>query len=119
MVQIVNNFNADEKIMKYLDKLAYFFNGHKTLIVTELDLTNRCNNKCPGCCGVNGNGKELSRHQVDLVIKSIANIGGQGVILSGGGEPLISPQFVMRDNWAFFQWAGSYRGFGKTNSREF
>lgn len=94
MVQIVNNFNADEKIMKYLDKLDYFFNGHKTLIVTELDLTNRCNNKCPGCCGVNGNGKELSRHQVDLVIKSIANIGGQGVILSGGGEPLISPQFV-------------------------
>ena len=23
-----NNFNADEKILKHLDKLDYFFNGH-------------------------------------------------------------------------------------------
>lgn len=80
--------------MRYLDKLDYFFNGHKTLIVTELDLTNRCNNKCPGCCGVNGNGAELSRHQIDLVVRGIADMGGQGVILSGGGEPLISPYFA-------------------------
>ena len=97
-MQIVNNFNADEKIMRYLDKLDYFFNGHKTLIVTELDLTNRCNNKCPGCCGVNENGAELSRRQVDLVVKSIADMGGQGVILSGGGEPLISPHFTYAVN---------------------
>lgn len=89
----INNFNASEKIMRYLDKLDYFFNGHKTLIVTELDLTNRCNNRCPGCCGVNGNGAELSRHQVDLIVNGIADMGGKGVILSGGGEPLISPQF--------------------------
>lgn len=94
----VNNFNADEKIMRYLDKLDYFFNGHKTLIVTELDLTNRCNNKCPGCCGVNGNGAELSKHQIDLVVQGIADMGGQGVILSGGGEPLISPHFVYAVN---------------------
>lgn len=94
MKQVINNFNADEKIMKYLDKLDYFFNGHKTLIVTELDLTNRCNNRCPGCCGVNGNGAELSRHQVDLIVSSIADMGGKGVILSGGGEPLVSPQFT-------------------------
>ena len=48
MKHSINNFNADEKIMQYMDKLDYFFNGHKTLIVTELDLTNRCNNRCPG-----------------------------------------------------------------------
>lgn len=94
MKHIINNFNADEKIMQYPDKLDYFFNGHKTLIVTELDLTNRCNNRCPGCCGVNGNGAELSRHQVDLIVAGIADMGGKGVILSGGGEPLISPQFT-------------------------
>lgn len=89
----VNNFNADEKILQYLDKLDYFFNGHKTLIVTEFDLTNRCNNKCPGCCGVNENRAELSRRQVDLIVESLAGMGNRGVILSGGGEPLISPQF--------------------------
>lgn len=89
----INNFNADEKIIHHFDKLDYFFNGHKTLIVTELDLTNRCNNKCPGCCGVNGNGAELSHQQIDLIVKSLAEMDNQGVILSGGGEPLVSPWF--------------------------
>lgn len=89
----INNFNSNEKILRYLDKLDYFFNGHKTLIVTEFDLTNRCNNNCPGCCGVRENGAELSREQIDLVIRSLRDIGNQGVILSGGGEPLISPHF--------------------------
>lgn len=89
----VNNFNADEKIMRHLDKLDYFFNGHKTLIVTEFDLTNRCNNRCPGCCGVKENGAELSRHQIDLLVDGLANMNNRGVILSGGGEPLISPHF--------------------------
>lgn len=89
----INNFNADEKIIHYFDKLDYFFNGHKTLIVTELDLTNRCNNHCPGCCGVNENGAELSRQQIDLIVKSLAGMDNKGVILSGGGEPLISPWF--------------------------
>lgn len=89
----INNFNSNEKILRYLDKLDYFFNGHKTLIVTEFDLTNRCNNNCPGCCGVRENGAELSREQIDLIVRSLRDIGNQGVILSGGGEPLISPHF--------------------------
>ncbi len=89
----INNFNSNEKILRYLDKLDYFFNGHKTLIVTEFDLTNRCNNNCPGCCGVRENGAELSQKQIDLIVQSLRDIGNQGVILSGGGEPLISPHF--------------------------
>lgn len=89
-----NNFNADEKILHYTDKLDYFLNGHKTLIVTEFDLTNRCNNRCPGCCGVNQNNAELSREQVDKVVRDLAAMNNRGVILSGGGEPLISPQFT-------------------------
>lgn len=92
-MSLINNFNANEKIVRYMDKLDYFFNSHKTLIVTELDLTNRCNNRCPGCCGVNGNGAELSRQQVDLIVKSLADMDNKGVILSGGGEPLVSPWF--------------------------
>lgn len=89
----INNFNSNEKILRYLDKLDYFFNGHKTLIVTEFDLTNRCNNNCPGCCGVRENGAQLTREQIDLIVQSLRDIGNQGVILSGGGEPLISPHF--------------------------
>lgn len=89
-----NGFNADEKILKYLQKLDYFFNGHKTLIVTELDLTNRCNNCCPGCCGVKENGAELSKEQLDRIISGLKEMDNKGVILSGGGEPLMSPLFT-------------------------
>ena len=88
-----NNFNADEKILRYTNKLDYFFNGHKTLIIAELDLTNKCNNACPGCCGVKENGAELNKTQIDKIIDSLAGIDCKGVILSGGGEPLISPHF--------------------------
>jgi MoaA/NifB/PqqE/SkfB family radical SAM enzyme len=90
---IVNKFNADEKILHYTDKLDRYFNSHKTLIVTELDLTNRCNNNCPLCCGVNENGSQLCKEQIDRIINSLMDIENKGVILSGGGEPLISPYF--------------------------
>lgn len=93
MITGINNFNANEKILRYSNKINYFFNSHKTLIVTELDLTNRCNNRCPGCCGVNENHAELSQRQVELIVKSLADMDNQGVILSGGGEPLMSPWF--------------------------
>jgi len=89
-----NKFNAEEKILRYVDKLDYFLNGHKTLIVTELDLTNKCNNACPACCGVNENGKELSKEQIDRIIASLVEIDCKGVILSGGGDPLLSPYFT-------------------------
>lgn len=90
----LNNFNANEKILKYPEKLDYFFHGHKTLIVTELDLTNRCNHLCPGCCGINENNAQLSWNQIEKIIPDLANAGNQGIILSGGGEPLMSPYFV-------------------------
>lgn len=93
MLRRINNFNANEKILHYPNKIDYFFNSHKTLIVTELDLTNQCNNRCPGCCGMNENNAELSQRQVELIVKSLADMDNQGVILSGGGEPLMSPWF--------------------------
>lgn len=89
----VNNFNSDEKILKYQDKLDYFFNGHKTLVVAELDLTNKCNHKCPGCCGSKDNGVELGKVQIDQIIDGLVCLENKGVILSGGGEPTISPHF--------------------------
>ncbi len=90
----LNHFNSNEKILKYPDKLDYFFNGHKTLIVTELDLTNHCNHRCPGCCGVNENNAQLSWEQICQIATDLQEAGNQGVILSGGGEPLISPYFT-------------------------
>ena len=89
----INNFNSDEKILRYTGKIDYFFNSHKTLIVTELDLTNKCNHRCPGCCGHNENNAELSKEQVESVVRNLKAMDNKGVILSGGGEPTCSPHF--------------------------
>ena len=89
----INNFNSDEKILRYTGKIDYFYNSHKTLIVTELDLTNKCNHRCPGCCGHNENNAELSKEQVESVVRNLRAMDNKGVILSGGGEPTCSPHF--------------------------
>ena len=89
----INNFNSDEKILRYMGKIDYFYNSHKTLIVTELDLTNKCNHRCPGCCGHNENNAELSKEQVESVVQNLKAMDNKGVILSGGGEPTCSPHF--------------------------
>ncbi|PAF45153.1 radical SAM protein [Helicobacter sp. 11S02596-1] len=89
----INNFNSDEKILRYPEKIDHFLNFHKTLVVAELDLTNKCNHRCPGCCGHNENNAELSKEQVEAVVAGLKSLDCKGVILSGGGEPTISPHF--------------------------
>lgn len=89
----INNFNSDEKILRYTNKIDYFLNSHKTLIVTELDLTNKCNHRCPGCCGNNENNAQLNKEQIEIIASNLKAMDNKGVILSGGGEPTISPHF--------------------------
>ncbi|TLD82036.1 radical SAM protein [Helicobacter sp. MIT 05-5293] len=89
----VNHFNSSEKILRYTNKIDYFLNAHKTLIVTELDLTNKCNHRCPGCCGHNENNAELSKDQITTIVENLKAMDNKGVILSGGGEPTLSLHF--------------------------
>lgn len=89
----INAFNSNEKILHYTNKIDYFLNSHKTLIVTELDLTNKCNHKCPGCCGNNENNAELTKEQIEFIVENLKAMDNKGVILSGGGEPTCSPHF--------------------------
>ncbi|MBU0457640.1 MAG: radical SAM protein [Nanoarchaeota archaeon] len=91
----INEFNAFEKVFKYSDKLNYFFNRHKTLISLELDLTNLCNNNCPNCTGIKENPVSLSFEQIKKLVDEFADvIEAKSIIISGGGEPLIHPDFV-------------------------
>jgi len=91
----VNKFNAFEKILKYHDKLNYFFNRHKTLVTIELDLTNSCDNKCPCCSGVKDKPAQLTFSQVKKLVNEFADeFDGKSVIVSGGGEPIIHRDFI-------------------------
>ena len=94
MVTIYNGFNSQEKILHNTEKLNYFFNGSKTLIVTEFDLTNRCNNKCPQCIGTNQGDDELTYDEIKSIICDLKALGNEGIIISGGGEPLLHNKFI-------------------------
>ncbi|MCK4521220.1 MAG: radical SAM protein [Nanoarchaeota archaeon] len=91
----INEFNAFEKIFKYYDKLDYFFNRFKTLISIELDLTNLCDSNCPACTGIKDNPVSLTFNQVKKLVDELADVfEAKSVIISGGGEPLLHPDFV-------------------------
>ena len=90
----VNNFNANEKILQYQDKIQNYIHGHETLISFELDLTNQCNNRCPKCTGIKTNGAELTLDQITSIVHQMADLNVKSVVISGGGEPMMSPHFV-------------------------
>ena len=91
MPQKFNSFKSKDKILHYPDKLNLFISSQKTLIVTEIDPTNKCNNSCPKCTGTKENGDELTFSEVEEIVKSLKMLDNQGVIISGGGEPLMHP----------------------------
>lgn len=91
---IFNEFNSVKKILHYQDKLSRFLDAGKTLIVTEFDLTNRCNNNCPLCVGVKENGSELTWDEIKMIVEGLRKMDNKGVIISGGGEPLLHPDFI-------------------------
>jgi len=88
-----NGFNGSQKILHHIDKVDNFLNAGKTLVVTEFDLTNKCNNNCPQCVGVKENGSELTWEEIQMIVRGLKNLGNRGVIVSGGGEPLLHPCF--------------------------
>ncbi|MBW2983759.1 radical SAM protein [Candidatus Woesearchaeota archaeon] len=91
----INKFNAFEKIFKYSDKQDYFFNKHKTLISVELDLTNLCDNKCPYCTSAKDKKISLTFGQVKKLADELTDVfEAKSIIISGGGEPLLHPDFI-------------------------
>jgi MoaA/NifB/PqqE/SkfB family radical SAM enzyme len=86
-------FDSD-KILFHVDKLNDWQQGKNPYPVTvEIDLTNNCNHKCPGCCGSMKNHKKLKLDTVKKVIDDIHGGGVRGIIFTGGGEPLLHKDF--------------------------
>lgn len=93
---IVNDFSkSGQKILAFPDKIKNYLDGEgDTLIVAELDLTNRCNNYCPFCAGGRANLGSLTSQEVESFLIQLRNIGAEAVIFTGGGEPLLHPDIV-------------------------
>ncbi len=83
------------KLLKHLDRLQEFQEGKPVRPITlHIMPESRCNLRCAFCSVVKRPTNE--RLDFELVVKTVTDLharGLQGVILSGGGEPMLYPQF--------------------------
>lgn len=93
----VKQFSSD-KILKHLDRVNEWLMGKNPPPITvELDLTNKCNHRCPECvCSYFriANHDTLPDDMIDDIIRQIAEFGVRGLIFTGGGEPLLHPRAI-------------------------
>lgn len=80
---------ASDKILsqQHIKRVADWANGDNVGPITvEIDMTNKCNSRCPGCAG-GRTGNENLPNPVGL-IDQLVSLGSEGLIFTGGGEPL-------------------------------
>ena len=86
----------NDKILHHLPRVVSWLSGQNPFAITvEIDATNICNHKCPGCCGFavpNYNSLEIS--EMKNIIYEVKMLGGKAIIFTGGGEPLCNPDTV-------------------------
>jgi len=81
-----------DKIMWHPDRIGEWLGtGHTKPISWELDLTNRCNHKCPDCPGGRNTDEDLDLESAKDYINQMKLFGGKSIVLTGGGEPLMNP----------------------------
>ena len=95
----MNNITSD-KMFGYIERIQ---EGHNRPITADVFITNYCNNNCPYCTYKRwelGQGARFMRY-VDFVMYAgrMREIGVQGLILTGGGEPILNPDFLAITGW--------------------
>ena len=87
------NIFGKNKILNHPKKIdAWISNSPNSLITVEIDLTNVCNHRCPGCIGwMDGNlwenAHELNIKEVINYIDQLKNLDAKAIIFTGGGDP--------------------------------
>jgi len=85
-------FITSDKIFSHLNRLKKWRDGEEVYPITvEIHPTDLCNNKCH-YCEYRKETASIDRKQFITVLKRLRHIGVKGVILSGGGEPLLNPE---------------------------
>lgn len=79
------------KILWHPERVAEWLRTERTKPISwELDLTNKCNHACSDCPGGRNNGDSLDLASAIKYINQIVIFGGKSIVLTGGGEPLLS-----------------------------
>jgi MoaA/NifB/PqqE/SkfB family radical SAM enzyme len=78
------------KLLNHPEKiLAWMQCAEESLVTVEIDLTNRCNNQCPGCAGGRATTAELTIDEVKQFLDELRALKAKAIIFTGGGEPLL------------------------------
>lgn len=86
---------TSSKLSGFVDRLT----GDKRPITADVFLTDYCNNKCGYCRYNNRSGEYMKADTFSAILDRLLALGVKGVILTGGGEPTINPDFdiIRRD----------------------
>ena len=87
------------KMMAHVDRVL----GDHRPITADIFLTNYCNNRCPYCTYNRWGHEPESRHMsfecFEKYATRLRELGVEGFILTGGGEPTLDPDFEKIADW--------------------
>lgn len=99
MVNSMDNVITGNKILAHLDRVL----GDHRPITADVFLNNYCNNDCPYCAyrrwELDGKARYMCFADFVKYANRLLELGVQGIILSGGGEPSISKDFDKIISW--------------------
>ena len=88
-----------EKMLSHIDRIV----GEKKPITADIFITNYCNNKCPYCTygrwELDSRAYAMKYKDFVAYAEKLLDMGVRGIILTGGGEPTINPEFEKIAKW--------------------
>lgn len=88
-----------EKMFSHIDRIV----GEKKPVTADIFITNYCNNKCPYCTygrwELDSGAYAMKYKDFVTYAGKLLDMGVQGIILTGGGEPTINPEFEKIAEW--------------------
>ncbi len=88
---------SPDKIFAHPERISGWLSGGLSRPITfELDITNRCNNKCPSCFGFHPglDAAQIKRSDIRRILRQVKAAGGKAVTFTGGGEPTVHPDIA-------------------------
>lgn len=90
---------ASDKLLAHLGRVC----GDHRPITADVFITNYCNNKCPYCTykrwDLGSSANAMSFADFQKYTRRLLQLGVLGIILTGGGEPTINPEFSDITAW--------------------